>query len=65
MENEPDKWSEQTWVVPLSLSIKRIGESWYLEDTTGAFRTPVEAKLGELLVLVTNEIRRIEREERQ
>lgn len=65
MENESEKWHKQTWVIPLSLSITRIGESWYLEDTTGTFRTPVEAKVGELLVLVTNEIRRIEREERQ
>lgn len=65
MENDPEKWHEQTWVIPFRMNVTRRGETWYLEDETGAFRTPVEANVGELFVLIVDRIHKQEREERQ
>lgn len=57
MEDEPEKWEQQTWAVPCEfghvIQVQRKGEKWYL--MLGYIPVEVPANVGEQIAKIAIE----------
>lgn len=52
MENEPDKWEEQTWILPGVWGLVRNGKTWHFIGMQDAVKIQIDNFTGEHLAKI-------------